>query len=1045
MYDVTTAARFKRVLGVLLGASFLILFSLTSLRASSVNLTWDPSTDSTVVGYNVYYGTASHSYQTLIPVGNHVSAAVSGLSDGTTYYFAVTAIDAFGVESDFSTEISSHTSGNGTPSISLIGDQTVNVGQSTPAIAFSVTDSETSAGGLMVSGTSSDTTLVPNANIVLGGSGASRIVTVTPAPGLSGSAQITLTVSDGTNSASSGFTLTVQPPVFTDTAPTISGIGSQNVTSGQSTPAIPFTIGDAETSAGSLTLSASSTVTTLVPTANIVLGGSGANRTVTVTPASGKAGSAQITITVSDGTLTASSTFTVTVQAAPNNPPTISSIAGQTITSGQATAAIPFTISDTETPAANLTLTKASSSTTLVPTANIVFGGSGGNRTVTVTPASGKTGSATITVTVSDGTNTASSAFTVTVQAPAPNTAPTISAMGAQTVSSGDATPEIPFTIGDAETAASSLTISGTSSSTTLVPTANIVFGGSGANRTVTVTPASGKTGSATITVKVSDGTNTTSSAFLLTVSAAAINTTPTISTIPAQTISVNQSTAPLPFTVNDAETPAANLLVTAVSMGTTLVPNGNIDLGGSGANRVVTVTPAAGQTGSALIKISVNDGTNMMTTSFTLTVQQAVTNTPPTISTISDQNGYVDQAVGPVAFTIGDSQTAAANLTLSAVSSAESVVPSANITFGGSGSSRTVTLTPAAGQIGSAQITITVNDGVNSAQSSFNVNLTQPTVMTKSALPASSSYNGLFYESDAVRTRSAGQFKVTVTSAGKYTGQLIMSAGKYSFSGVFGTLCQATNVVVRKGATSLTLRFSLNPDGSINPFAGNLSDGTWSAGMQGARTTFNSKTHPAPYGGTYTVAVPSQDFDASIPVGNSYGSVKVDGSGNVKFSGVLADGTKITQAAQLSDDGTWPLFVPLYKGKGLIMAWVSFANRQTDDLHGGLNWVKQPDLLSKYYPAGFTLEGNAVGSLFAPPSALVLNAQVAKLQSNGNANSVVTSLKISTSTGTFKGSLMDKTTGKPASFQGALLLKSDTGYGFILGAGQSAPVTLTQ
>src|SRR3569833_3518952 len=272
MYDVTTAARFKRVLGVLLGASFLFLFSLTSLRASSVNQTWEPSTDSNVVGYNVYYGTASHSYQTLIPVGNHVSAAVSGLSDGTTYYFAVTAIDAFGVESDFSTEISSHTSGNGTPSISLIGDQTVNAGQATPAIAFSVTDSETSAGGVIVSGTSSDTTLVPNANIVLGGSGASRIVTVTPTPGLSGSVQITLTVSDGTNSASSGFSLTVQPPVFTDTAPTISGIGSQNVTSGQSTPAIPFTIGDAETSAGSLTLSASSSATSLVPNGNIVLG-----------------------------------------------------------------------------------------------------------------------------------------------------------------------------------------------------------------------------------------------------------------------------------------------------------------------------------------------------------------------------------------------------------------------------------------------------------------------------------------------------------------------------------------------------------------------------------------------------------------------------------------------------------------------------------------------------------------------------------------------------------------------------------------------------
>jgi hypothetical protein len=432
------------------------------------------------------------------------------------------------------------------------------------------------------------------------------------------------------------------------------------------------------------------------------------------------------------------------------------------------------------------------------------------------------------------------------------------------------------------------------------------------------------------------------------------------------------------------------------------------------------------------------------MISSFTLTVQQAATNTPPTISTISDQNGYVNQAVGPVAFTIGDSQTPAANLSLSVVSSVQSVVPSASIVLGGNGANRTVSLTPAAGQTGATLITITVGDGTNSAQSSFNVTITQPSVMTKSALPASSTYNGLFYESDAVRTRSAGQFKVTVTSAGKYSGQLIMATGKYPFTGKFGDLCLGTNTIARKGATTVVLHFSLNPDGSINPFAGNLSDGTWTAGMQGTRATFNAKTHPAPFVGTYTLAVPSQGFDDLLPVGNSYGSIKVDASGNVKFGGVLADGTKITQAAQLSDDGMWPLFVPLYKGKGLLMAWVSFASREADDLHGGLNWLKGPDLLSKYYPTGFTLEGDAVGSLFTPQSALVLNAQLARLQSSSTANSVVTSIKVSTSTGIFKGKLMDKTTGKPSPFQGALLMKTDTGYGFILQSGQSVPVTLT-
>ena len=53
------------------------------------------------------------------------------------------------------------------------------------------------------------------------------------------------------------------------------------------------------------------------------------------------------------------------------------------------------------------------------------------------------------------------------------------------------------FTVGDVETAVASLTVSGTSSNTTLVPNASIVFGGSGANRTVTATPAANQNGKA--------------------------------------------------------------------------------------------------------------------------------------------------------------------------------------------------------------------------------------------------------------------------------------------------------------------------------------------------------------------------------------------------------------------------------------------------------------------------------------------------------------------------------------------------------------------
>jgi endonuclease/exonuclease/phosphatase family metal-dependent hydrolase len=62
-----------------------------------------------------------------------------------------------------------------------------------------------------------------------------------------------------------------------------------------------------------------------------------------------------------------------------------------------------------------LTVTASSSNPTLVPNANIVVGGTGTSRAVTVTPVANQTGTATITITGGDGVSTASDTFVVTV------------------------------------------------------------------------------------------------------------------------------------------------------------------------------------------------------------------------------------------------------------------------------------------------------------------------------------------------------------------------------------------------------------------------------------------------------------------------------------------------------------------------------------------------------------------------------------------------------------------------------------------------------
>jgi hypothetical protein len=81
----------------------------------------------------------------------------------------------------------------------------------------------------------------------------------------------------------------------------------------------------------------------------------------------------------------------------------------------------------------------------------------------------------------------------------------------------------IVFTIGDAETAVGSLTVTATTSNTSVVPLANLNLSGSGANRTIQITPAA--IGYSNITINVNDGSNTTS--YLLNYAASAAASIP--------------------------------------------------------------------------------------------------------------------------------------------------------------------------------------------------------------------------------------------------------------------------------------------------------------------------------------------------------------------------------------------------------------------------------------------------------------------------------------------------------------------------------------
>lgn len=101
--------RLTRVLGILLCSVPMHATSVpgaTILSASTVTLAWNRSPGSEVTGYRIYYGVASGSYANSVTVGNVTSNSIPGLTNGVTYFFAVKAYDANGVESVPSNEIS---------------------------------------------------------------------------------------------------------------------------------------------------------------------------------------------------------------------------------------------------------------------------------------------------------------------------------------------------------------------------------------------------------------------------------------------------------------------------------------------------------------------------------------------------------------------------------------------------------------------------------------------------------------------------------------------------------------------------------------------------------------------------------------------------------------------------------------------------------------------------------------------------------------------------------------------------------------------------
>jgi hypothetical protein len=195
-----------------------------------------------------------------------------------------------------------------------------------------------------------------------------------------------------------------------------------------------------------------------------------------------------------------------------------------------------------------------------------------------------------------------------------------------------------------------------------------------------------------------------------------------------------------------------------------------------------------------------------------------------------------------------------------------------------------------------------------------------------------------------------------------------------------------------------------------------------------------------------------------------------VSSAGAVSVSGILGDGTPVTQSTVLSKRGQWPLFATPYAKRGILIGWLTFTNDTAtgNDLEGVIAWIKPGQTGTKLYPNGFnwpydSRADNAFGSAFVNRSPLLswtngvvileggnltqgvtnglLIGSAGKLTATNKLSGTITTAGVKA--GLFKASVMDPATKTPKSINGAILQNRDAAYGNFLGTDQSGKVVI--
>ena len=529
-----------------------------------------------------------------------------------------------------------------------------------------------------------------------------KTVTYVPNTNYDGTDSFIYLLSDGNGGSDTGtVSITILPA---NDPPAISNLVYSHETLEDTPVNVTLTLADIDTDWADRTVSFASNNSGLLPVANIVMSGSGDNKTLALTPKANQFGTAIITVTLSDGQFSVSQDFQLVV-AAVNDLPAAAKDTANTDEDTPVTIAVTSNDTDIE----DSTLTVASFTNPAHGTVSNPRNGS-----LIYSPAENWNGSDSFSYTIVDSNDGRASA-TVEIEVAPVNDAPLAATDTVSTPEDTDVTINLLANDSDVEGSTIILTGVGTPAKGSLV---------NHGDGTVTYTPNFDFYGQDTFSYTISDGELTSNGEAVVNITA--VNDAPRVTSSEPRPWVFNEDVpSTFPINIYDPETPSDNLVIKISSTDQTIVKDTSITLSGSGQNKQIRFAPQPNKYGTLNIRIEATDG--VLTTVVLYEVQVLSVNDLPVISVIANQTIVEDTSTSVIGFTVTDVETGAASLTVTAASGDEILFPLSGITLTNSGgSSRTVQVQPAANRNGTGTITLTVTDGNGeSSTRAFNVTVT--------------------------------------------------------------------------------------------------------------------------------------------------------------------------------------------------------------------------------------------------------------------------------------------------------------------------------